>query len=315
MALLNSLTGDFEHATVGTNPAGCYSGGGAQRQAANRMEIVDYTKARGTRCCRFVYEVNDAYVGGDGAARCEATDFRGTVESPGNEGWYATAFYLPSGNEFDAGDVAFPNFTTWCVVAQMPHASETGASPPCTLHVAYNRIYFQTGHTSTGYTPRYVSTSQEGIIRGQWIRLIWHSTYSITTGALECWRKVGSATSWTKVIDVANIPLWRTVTGSGYRKVGLYLGQKTVRATLYHHGYVRRQNFDECAEWFGEGGATAIETSGAVTSTGVTSAVRSLRFRNAPDRITPAAGVAPDEWLRRGRIYVPCDLPVPMAVR
>lgn len=311
--MLNSLTGDFEHATVGSNPAGMYDGGGSQRFATNRMTIVNYTKVRGTRCCRFVFEVGDGYTAGDGAARCEATDFRGTAENTGQEGWYATAFYLPSGNEFGAGDVAFPNFTTWCVVAQMPHANEVGASPPCTIHAAFNRIYFQTGHTSTGYTPRYITTSTEGIIRGQWIKLIWHSTFSITTGSLQAWRSLGNSTTWTQVVNVSNIPLWRNVSSSGYRKVGLYLGQKTVRATLYHHGYVRRQNFDECAEWFGAAAPPPAETAGTVTSVGVGSAVRKLHFRNNPDRITPTAGISPREWVRRDRIFVPCDLPLPVA--
>lgn len=255
---LANLTADFEHAAVGTAPGGAYSGGSWQRVNANRTLIVSTPRRRGTRCCRIDLQAGDDPIGSTGI-RCEWTDGRDPDETPtGVEGWYAVSLYFPDGTDpFGRGDPAWEGGSQWCTVFQLHHNGSTGTQP-FGLRADRNwgsgpqrlLIDLLGGPSGTSYT-RTILELLNPLPRGVWVDVIINIVWSPTNGRCSAWTRVGDEATFTQRANRTGIPIHYASDSGGYRKGGIYAGQEDIRRVVYHHGYVRRQSFAECAEWYG----------------------------------------------------------------
>lgn len=186
-----------------------------------------------------------------------------TMGAPGDmddgmETWYATAFYLPSGDTFGRGDVAWPSGgSTWQIIWQLHHYGSSG-SPPIALCAdsawgasGGERIWFDVrSSTGSGATTMATCELARPIPRGVWCKVLFRVKLSNAgAGELEGWFATGSDPLVQKFnrTGMTNFYTGSDSTGA-FERFGVYRDTTAPRTDLYHAGWARGTEA-QCRDW------------------------------------------------------------------
>ena len=251
--LLTDRTFSFDHLPLGSSgpPGDAATKPGTWLKAAPDTSEVIPSRARpGRRACRMVHRPGSSPYGAGYRIQANAWPWG---EVTGTEGWYATAFLLPTG---------FSPLATWLILTQLHHGANTG-SPP--LAVRADRFWSDTNPGRVMLVGRDTpggkdlpSTLMPTVPVGQPVRVVMRVVWG-SPGVVEAWVHTGppgeaspaSLGDWTRASPAGG---WKGTTifpgdTQSYWTVGAYTGSQSQAVTVEHDGVVRRQTAAACLEW------------------------------------------------------------------